>query len=159
MGTALGIDNRRHDVSTESGTYLIEQVLVGLRLFLVFERTDFERGTVGRETAVERRRYAGAEVTAYAGGTHEAHLGFLLAEEVDQHRSMGLRGVGIETGVVGQIEGIDAIREYLCGNVVELMADDERFEFTMELIGQGTSLGEQFEADVGNNSVFYFAIK
>ena len=38
------------------------------------------------------------------------------------------------------------------------MAADERFEFTMALIGQGTSLGEQFEADVGNNSVFYFAI-
>ena len=158
LRTALGIDNRCHDISAESGTYLIEQVFVGLRLFLVFKCSDFERSTVGRETAVQGRRYAGTEVATYAGGTHEAHLGFLLTEKIDEHRSMGLRGIGVETGVVSQIKGIDAIGEYLGSYLVELMSDDERFEFAVELIGQGTPLGEQFEADVGNNSVFYFAI-
>lgn len=71
---------------------------------------------------------------------------------------MRLRGIRVEARIIGQIKGIDPIGKYLCCDIVELMTDNESFEFTMELIGQRTSFCEQFKADVGNNSVFYFAI-
>ena len=53
LGTALGVDDCCHDVATESGTDLIEQIGVfgaGLGILVV---ADFESGAVGGKAAVE----------------------------------------------------------------------------------------------------------
>lgn len=56
LRTVIGIDDRRDDVAAESGTDLIEQILVDLTRLILGMRADFEARAVGRQTAVQRRR-------------------------------------------------------------------------------------------------------
>ena len=71
---------------------------------------------------------------------------------------MRQRGVGIEPFVVGYIYGVDSIREDLFLYAFELAAYDKGFELAVEAGSQRTTFGEQFEADIGDDAVFYFAI-
>ena len=49
LWTMLGVDNRCHDVTTESWADLVEEVLELLALFCIV--ADFQRGTVSGESA------------------------------------------------------------------------------------------------------------
>ncbi len=42
LRTVFGVHNRCHDVAAECGTDLVQQVFVGLALFLIFVVADFE---------------------------------------------------------------------------------------------------------------------
>ena len=53
LGTALGVDDGSNDVATECGTDLIQQVLILLALSGIGVVTDLQRGTVGRQAAVQ----------------------------------------------------------------------------------------------------------
>jgi len=56
------------------------------------------------------------------------------------------------------MQHVNAIREYLCADAVEGMTCGYGFEFAAQRRSQRASFGQQFEADVGNDAVFYFAI-
>ena len=71
---------------------------------------------------------------------------------------MWQRGVGVEARIVYGIDGIDSIGEYLFFHTVEVATDHQCFEFTIQLIGQRATFCEQFEAHIGDDAVFYFAI-
>ena len=50
------IDDRSYDITSKSRTDLVEQILVGLTGFLIFVRTDFERGTICGQATGQCRR-------------------------------------------------------------------------------------------------------
>ena len=50
----VGVDDGSYDVTTESRTNLIEQILVNLVVLLIFERTNLELGAVGSQTRGQR---------------------------------------------------------------------------------------------------------
>ncbi len=50
LGTVFRIHNRCHDVTTEGGTNLIEQVLVNLIILLVLEVANLQFRAVGSQT-------------------------------------------------------------------------------------------------------------
>ena len=158
LGTALGVDDGSHDVAAEGGAYLVEQVgvfLAGLGILVV---ADFEGGAVGGEAAVEARADTRAEVAAYAGGTHKAYLGLDFAEEVDEHCRMGVGGIGVEARVFDLVDHVGAVGEYLVFDAVELVADNEGFEFDAEAVGKHAALGKELEAHIGYAAFVVFAV-
>ena len=52
LGTVVGVNDCGNDVSAESGTYLVKEVLVGLSVFLVLIVAYFQSRAVGRKTAL-----------------------------------------------------------------------------------------------------------
>ena len=90
LRTMLRIDDGSHDIATESGTNLIEQVVVVLLRLDVVEVADFELGAVGGEAAGQRGADARTEVATDDGGAHQADLRLFLLEEVDE--DIGVRG-------------------------------------------------------------------
>ena len=87
------VDNGRHDVTAESGTNLIQQVVVVLFRLDVVEITDLELGAVGSKAAGQLRADTWAKVAADDGGTHQANLRLFLLEKVDENIGVRSRGV------------------------------------------------------------------
>ena len=114
--------------------------------------------TVGGKTAVEARAHAGTQVAADAGCTHEANLGLNLAEKVDEHGGMWIRGIGVEAFVFYLIYYICAVGENLLFDTVELVADYEGFKFDPEFVGKYTALGQELEAHIGYAAFIVFAV-
>ena len=67
MRTAFGVNDRRYDVASESGTNLIQQIFVCLIVLFVLVGTYFQCGAVGRESAVQRRGNPRTEVAIGPG--------------------------------------------------------------------------------------------
>ena len=79
LRTVVGIDDRGDNVAAEGRTNLVEQVLIiclGLGIGVV---ADHELRTVGRQTAVQRRRHARREITAHGRRTEQGDLRLLPA--------------------------------------------------------------------------------
>ena len=72
LRTVIGIDDRRDDVAAESGTDLIEQILVDLARLILGMRADFKARAVGRQTAGSADETLRTEVTAYRRGPNSA---------------------------------------------------------------------------------------
>ena len=54
LGTVFGVHDGSHDVTTEGGTNLIEQVVVNLIVLLVFIGTNLQLGAVSSQTRGQR---------------------------------------------------------------------------------------------------------
>ena len=67
--------------------------------------------------------------------------GLNLAEKVDKHGGMWIRGIGVEAFVFYLIYYICAVGENLLFDTVELVADYEGFKFDSEFVGKYTALG------------------
>ena len=94
LRTVLGVHNGGYDITTKSGTNLIEQVIVVFAGLLVVVRPNLQRCAVGSKTAVQCRRDTRAEITAYHIGTHQTNLRLLLLEKIYQYGRVRLAGIG-----------------------------------------------------------------
>ena len=54
LGTVFGVHDGSHDVTTEGGTNLIEQVVVNLIVLFVLIRADLQLGAVSSQTRGQR---------------------------------------------------------------------------------------------------------
>ena len=138
----IGIDDRRDDVAAESGTDLIEQVLVDLARLILGMRADFEARAVGRQTAVQRRRNSRTEVAAHWRGSEQRDLGLFLLENAADDRSVRQRAVGRETLAVGYVHDIGAVLGQLLFDAGESLSERERLELAAQRIGQRAALGQ-----------------
>ena len=103
------IDDRGDDVAAEGGTDLIQEVLVLPTRLGILVVADFELRTVGRQTAVQRRRYARCEVAAHGRSAEERDLGLLLLDQPAHHGRMGQRAEWIEDPVIGHPHRIGTV--------------------------------------------------
>ena len=140
----LGVDDSRHDVATESGTNLIEQVVVVSTRLWVVKVTNLQLGTVGSQTACQRRRHAWTEVTANHGSAHEADLRFLLFEQVDHQVGVWCRGVWEQPFTVKHKQLVNTIGQYL---ILDFSLDSGSSHDSMKLhtkfVGEFASFGQQ----------------
>ena len=159
LRTMLGVNNRCHDVSTESRTYLVEKVVVGCLVFLVLIRANLKLCAVGSKTAGERRADARTEVAANDRGSHEAYLRLLLLEQADDDVGMGCRGVGEQPLAVEDKQLVDTVGQYLVFNLaLDAGADDNSVELHTELIGKLATLGKKLLRYLLYRSTFYLNI-
>ena len=101
---------------------------------------------------------AGTEVTADAGGTHQADLGLDFLEEVNQHGCVRVGGIGIETSVVHGVNHIGTVGEYLRFDTGKVGANNEGFEADAQTVGKLATFGKEFEADIGNAAFVELAV-
>ena len=90
---------------------------------------DFELSAVGGQTAVESRRYTGAEVTTDACGSHQADLWLDFLEEVNQYGCMWVGCIGEEAFVGHFVNNVGAEGKNLIFHAVEFVAYNQCFEF------------------------------
>ena len=155
LGTVVGVDDGGHDVAAESGTDLVEQVLIGLAALLVLVGADFELRAVGGEAAGEARGDARTEVAADDRGAHQADLRLLLLEEVHHDVGVGSRGVGEELGGIEDEEFVDAVRQHLLLDfALDAGADGDGVQLHAEFIRQLAALGEKFLRDFAHFGAF-----
>ena len=159
LRSVLGIDDGSHDVSTEGGSYLIQQVLVRLTILLVLMRTNLKAGAVRGESAMQSRRDARTEVATYDVSSHQANLRFLLLEEVDEDCRVRLARIGSEAFCIEDMEFIDAIRKYLSLHFShDSAAGSNGFELYAKRIGQLPAFSQKLLAYFGNLCAFKLAI-
>lgn len=159
LGAMLGIHDRGHDVTTEGGTNLIEQVVKHLVVLLVLVGTDLQFGAVGCQSAGQRRTYAGTEVTANHRGTHQTDLRLLLLEEVYDNVGVGSRCVREQSFAVENKQLVNAVGQNLILHLIfNTRTDDHGMEFHIQLIGQLAALGQQFLGNLLNLCTFNLAI-
>jgi len=158
LRTAVGIDNGGDDVSAKGRTNLIQQILVhgvGLLLLMV---TDFQAGTVGGQTAVQGAGNPGSQVAANHRCPHQGYLRFLLLKEFDQNRCVRQGGIGFQDIAFGNVHDIHTKRKQLLLHSLQTGADHHCFQLALELVGQFTGLGTQFQTDISNHSLLGLAI-
>ena len=109
LRACFGANDGCHDVAAESGTDLIEDVVVFLAGFEVSVVADFKGSAVSGEAAAQMGGNAGCEVAADAGGTIENHFGLTFADDAVHNAEMRQGAVRRETGIVGVEDGIDTI--------------------------------------------------
>ncbi len=166
LWTMLGVDNGGNNVSTKGRTNLIELVLVMLgdgllvliEAYIHVKLADLEFGAVGGEAAEEGRRNARAEVAAYYVGTHQADLGILFLEEVDENGGVGIGSVGEETWSVEDVYAVNTILHHLVLDTIEARAGADTLQLYAKSIGELATFGQEFEADVLDGLAFDFAI-
>ena len=81
-----------------------------------------------------------------------------FAEELDEHGSMGVGGVGEQTCVLYLIYGVGTVGENLIFDSVELVAYHDSFEFHTQTVGQSAAFGKELEAHIGNTAFVVFAV-
>ena len=135
LRTVFGIDDGSYDVTTESGTDLIEKLVVSLAELLVLVTTDFQLCTVGGQSAGQGRRYTRAEVTADDGGTHQADLRLLFLEQVDKDGSVRQGSIGEETRSVEHVNTVYTERHHLFFYTFEAGAGANGFQLAAQFIG------------------------
>ena len=145
LRTVVGVDDGGYEVAAESGTYLVEQILIGLAALFVLVGTNLQLRAVGGETAGEARRDTRTQVASNDGGTHEANLRLLLLEEVHHDVGMRSRGVGEKLGGVEDKEFVDTVRQHLLLDfTLDAGANHDGVEFHTQLVGQLAALGQKF---------------
>ena len=144
LRAVLRIDDRGDDVATEGGTNLIEESIIVLSGLAVVEVADLQFGTVGGQSARQRRRHARSQVASDDRGAHQGDLRLLLLEEVDQDVGMGSGGVGEETLAVEDKQFVHTIRQDLLLDLsLDVLSGHDGVELHALLIGQFAALGEQ----------------
>ena len=155
LRTVVGVDDGRHDVTTKSGTNLIEQVVVVILGLDVVKVTDFELGAVGGEAAGQRGADARTEVATDDGGAHQANLRLFLLEEVDEDIGVRCRGVREQALAIESEQLIHAIRQDLVFHLAfDASASHDSVQFHAQLVGQFTPFGEQLLGDFGHLCAF-----
>ena len=161
----LRIDDGRHDVSTESRTYLVELLLIVLVdklsclvLHLHVEVAYLKLGTVGCKTAEESRGDTWAEVAAYDSGTHEAYLWLLFLEEVDDKGRMWVGGVWEKSLRIEDMDAVDTIFDNLLLYAFKTRASYDTFKFHAKGIGELASFGKELEGYILYLCSLYFAV-
>ena len=155
----VGIDNRCHDVATEGGTNLIEQVVVVKLCLGIVVGTNLQFGAVGGQSAGERRRHARTEVATDDGGTHQTNLRLLLLEEVDEDVGVRCRRIGEESLAVEDEEFVNAVGQYLLFHLpLDARTGHHGMQFDTQLIGQLASFGEQLLRHFGHHGALHFDI-
>ena len=152
LRTVVRVDDGGDDVAAEGGTNLVEQVLVLLAALGVAVVADDQLRTIGRQTAVQRRRHARGEVAADARGAEEHNLGFLLLNQAAHDGRVGQRAERGQLLVVGHPYGVGAIAGQLLLHAGKILADNDRLELHAERRGQLAAFGQQFEAHVGDDA-------
>ena len=71
---------------------------------------------------------------------------------------MGQGGVRIEAVVLHLVKAVYAVGEHLAFYTFQLVAGHYGFQLAAQACGQGASLGEKFEAYIGNLAVFIFKV-
>ena len=155
LRAVFGVHNRCHDVTAECGTDLVQQVLVGLTFFFVLVAADFERSTIGCQSAGQCGRYARTEVTTDDGCAHQADLRLFFFEQVDEDGRMGKGSVWEQARSVEYMKLVNAERQYLFFNACQIVSGGNSFQLAAQLISQFTTFGQEFETDIGNRSAFY----
>ena len=158
LGTVVGVDDRGDDVAAEGGTDLIKKVLVLLARLGVLVVADLQLRAVGRQAAVQRRRYAGCEVAAHGRSAEECDLGFLLFDQPAQHGRMGQRAERGEEFVIGGPHRVGAVFGQLGGDTRQFVTQHDGFEFHPEAVGQLAALGQQFEAHIGDLAALHLDV-
>ena len=154
LRTVVGVHNRSHDVTTEGGTNLIEQVLIDFVILLVLIRANLQLRAVGGEAAGERGADARTQVAADDRSAHEADLRLLLLEEVYEDVRVGSAGVGEQFGGVEDEELVHAIRQ----DLVFHLASHHGVQLHTQRIGELATLGQQLLRYFLYVGLFYLAI-
>ena len=135
LRTVFGIDDGGYDVTAESGTDLIEKLVVSLAELLVLVATDFQLSTVGGQSAGQGRRYTRSEVAADDGGTHQADLRLLFLEQVDKDGSVGQGSIGEEARGIEHVYAVYAERQHLFFYTFEAGAGADGFQLAAQFVG------------------------
>ena len=155
----VGVHDGSHDVSTESRTDLIQQVLIFLSALGILIRADFQLRAVGGEAAGKAGRNTRAQVAANHGRAHQADLRLLLLEQV--HEDIRVRGGGIrkEALAVKNEEFVHAVREDLVFHFsFDTGTGHHGVQFHAQRVGELAALGQQLLGNFGNDSAFNFTI-
>lgn len=142
LRTMIRIDDRRDDVAAECRTDLVKQVFILFAAFHVGVRADFEARAVGRQAAVQRRRYARAEVASDRRGAEQRDLRLLFLENPADDRRMRQRAVRGEAFAVGNVYPVGAVFGQFFFNSGEVVSQRQRFEFAPERVGQHAAFGQ-----------------
>ena len=159
LRTVFGVDDGCYDVSAKGRTNLVEQVVIVLAQLLVVVGTNLQCGAVGGQTAVQSRAHTWAKVASHHIGTHQAYLWLLLLEQVYQHGSVGLGGIGCQSRCIKDVQAIHSVGEDL---LFHLSCDAASCGYGLQLhaqrVGQFAALGKQFLAHLSHLCAFYLAI-
>ncbi len=71
---------------------------------------------------------------------------------------MRVGSVGEETLVFNLVHGISAVGEKLVFDTVELVADNDCFEFYTKFVGENAAFGEKFKTYIGHVAFVVFAV-
>ena len=152
------IDNRGDDIAAEGRADLIQEVRVLLARLGVLVVPDFELRTVGRQTAVQRRRDTRCEVPAHGRSAEQRDLGLLLFDQAAHHGRVGQRAERLEELVIGHPHRVSAVLGQFLFQTGEVVSQRHGFDFHAERRGQFAALGQQFETHVGDLAALHLDI-
>jgi len=158
LRTAFGVNDCGHDIASESGPDLIEQIDVFLACLGVSIVAYFKGCAIRSQTAVESGGNSRTEVAAYRCGTHERNSGLNLLKEIDENRGMGEGSIGIKARILEFVDSIHSIRENLLFYILKIVASHYSLKFDAELVCKLASFSQELKAHIGHLAVFILAI-